>query len=195
MNNWRSMLFTASVSAAAGWFSNYIDWSNANAPAWVQGIGSVVAIFAAVAIANIQNAREIERRNKEEQNARASRLLSACMHGLHVRKILTEFISEIQLGRYNDGFREMQRVRFAEALTGFHSITFDSITPEDARLITATIIILSEVFAATGSAVHINSDTAVNVKNIMEKTSSDLMFNLTALDTSYKRITGRSTLD
>lgn len=64
---------TIAAAAAAFYFVPYLNWSDQNAPAWVQEIGSIVAILVAVSVAIYQT---------DAQRARDKAVADADLRGL-----------------------------------------------------------------------------------------------------------------
>jgi hypothetical protein len=86
-----------------------LPWSDSNAPAWVQAVGSIAAIFAAIWIANIQERqREAQEKARARQDAEkiaslasfiGARVLNACQFLTtpfrENREIILRFVDEV----------------------------------------------------------------------------------------------------
>ncbi len=70
----KTLLTVAAVAVLAFLYVRHPPESSSDFAAWVQALGSVVAIFAAVKVVNIQHELELERAAAEDQSRRAEAL-------------------------------------------------------------------------------------------------------------------------
>lgn len=63
------LLLASPLTAVLVWWAFSWPWGSANAPAWVQAVGSIAAILASVWIANAKDERDEKRRRLEEKKA------------------------------------------------------------------------------------------------------------------------------
>lgn len=179
---------------AVGWLSQLLDWGHQNTPAWVQGIGSIIAIFVAIGTAAYQHHNDRVLRISNSREARISKLLGVCIHGLHAHAVLQELIPRARAFTINDGFLIRQRERLQVALRSFQDIDFSDLAPSDARGIATVLIMVADVYAATFMSELTYSSSPGDFASKLQEFDDKIMVELTLLDHAYKSLTGESTL-
>ena len=91
---WRTAVLVGLLSPATVVLLWILPWDSASAPAWVQAIGSIAAIAAAVMIANHQHV-VAERKLKEDAHQRSvGQAVRLCLFVYEIEQILTPVVPD-----------------------------------------------------------------------------------------------------
>jgi len=129
---WRTVVLVGLLSPATVFVLWLLPWGSESAPAWVQAIGSIAAIAAAVMIANHQHvAAEMKMRDEAHQRS-VGHAVRLCLFAYEIEQILTPVVPdkwqpgiagadekladvfERMLGRLNQNFDDDLNVERAE---------------------------------------------------------------------------------
>ena len=170
--------------------------------AWVQAVGSVLAIWFSARQFGKQRLREMSDfrrarardprdRKREREEIRASYLLKALLQGVYVGRILDEYSGITPTAKKRPEILNLYAERLSQLLAILQSIPYHNIDDEDARTLTKISTTLSEVrglFSLRGQLAAEAQPEPIDAANYLRYISNGMQ----TLYDSYETLTGKS---